>query len=684
MNRQRRPWRIRRFLILTGGIVICTALGMFFLHEGRAQSDQWASILGLFLNIAAILLTIDTALGVRGGVAAGQQRPDAEYLENLAAAASHSYAAESSVRRLQDPDLLPIDWRLGDRDLMDHPSNIWPDSDVQPPSIQGTSSVLEAYLQLPTSRLVVLGDAGSGKTVAALAFAIESLAVRMPGERVPVVLPVSTWDPDGQDFRSWICSRLVELDPRLSELDRDGIPWARRLASGRDVLPVLDGLDELPTRAKADVLRNLNAVLDREEPIVITCRTEQYRTAVVAGDVLTGAAVIHLQPLRPETLAAYLPRTTRPDSALGSGTKWTPVLQQLGSHPDLPSSRSLATVLSNPLMVWLARVQFSDTDADPAELLRPEFHEPQALRQHLLDGLIAAAYADAGRHHPRRLSAAKAEGWLVYLAARTARSGEQNVRWWQFADGMSLRVLRVVLVVAAIVLAAVAATIVLSVEAGLARGLFFGCLFGTVVGVAVWRIPWLRRRPQPTAVRPTSLTQGPRQVGRVLVVGIIPVAGAVIANVATARMSWDAVGAIIAVFSTVLVGLVAAPVEAEQAVDPWRLLRSDRSSALTQGCLIGFAAGLLATTAAWTTLPTAGTVAMGAAFGISSGLVWSIAGSAWGRLALVRLYWWATGRLPLRLMTFLADAHHRGILRQVGASYQFRHELLQARLAARA
>jgi len=36
------------------------------------------------------------------------------------------------------------------------------------------------------------------------------------------------------------------------------------------------------------------------------------------------------------------------------------------------------------------------------------------------------------------------------------------------------------------------------------------------------------------------------------------------------------------------------------------------------------------------------------------------------------------GRLPRQLMTFLADAHaHRGVLRQVGAVYQFRHIELQ-------
>jgi hypothetical protein len=42
-----------------------------------------------------------------------------------------------------------------------------------------------------------------------------------------------------------------------------------------------------------------------------------------------------------------------------------------------------------------------------------------------------------------------------------------------------------------------------------------------------------------------------------------------------------------------------------------------------------------------------------------------------------------TGRLPLRLITFLEDAHRRGVLRQSGAVYQFRHARLAERLSSR-
>ena len=39
--------------------------------------------------------------------------------------------------------------------------------------------------------------------------------------------------------------------------------------------------------------------------------------------------------------------------------------------------------------------------------------------------------------------------------------------------------------------------------------------------------------------------------------------------------------------------------------------------------------------------------------------------------------------LPWPLMAFLADAHQRGVLRQTGATYQFRHLEPQRRLATR-
>jgi hypothetical protein len=76
---------------------------------------------------------------------------------------------------------------------------------------------------------------------------------------------------------------------------------------------------------------------------------------------------------------------------------------------------------------------------------------------------------------------------------------------------------------------------------------------------------------------------------------------------------------------------------------------------------------------------------IGASGLVAVGLSLAFYQARWGEFTLAR--WWlaASGRLPLRLMSFLHDAHvNRGVLRQAGAVYQFRHVELQRRLAASA
>ncbi|WP_158842250.1 hypothetical protein [Saccharothrix deserti] len=55
----------------------------------------------------------------------------------------------------------------------------------------------------------------------------------------------------------------------------------------------------------------------------------------------------------------------------------------------------------------------------------------------------------------------------------------------------------------------------------------------------------------------------------------------------------------------------------------------------------------------------------------------------WFEYLVAKLWLAGRGVLPLRLMRFLDDAHHRGVLRQVGATYRFRHARLESMLAAR-
>ncbi|MCX4615621.1 MULTISPECIES: hypothetical protein [Streptomyces] len=64
------------------------------------------------------------------------------------------------------------------------------------------------------------------------------------------------------------------------------------------------------------------------------------------------------------------------------------------------------------------------------------------------------------------------------------------------------------------------------------------------------------------------------------------------------------------------------------------------------------------------------------------GLTIAFTRTVWGSFSAAKFHRASRHRIPRNLMAFLADAHqHRGVLRQVGAVYQFRHIDLQRHLA---
>jgi hypothetical protein len=57
--------------------------------------------------------------------------------------------------------------------------------------------------------------------------------------------------------------------------------------------------------------------------------------------------------------------------------------------------------------------------------------------------------------------------------------------------------------------------------------------------------------------------------------------------------------------------------------------------------------------------------------------------SMWGAFSVSRVWLALAEKMPIRIMIFLDEAYRRGVLRQVGGSYQFRHtELKEALLAS--
>ncbi|MCC3774648.1 NACHT domain-containing NTPase, partial [Streptomyces sp. UNOB3_S3] len=122
------------------------------------------------------------------------------------------------------------------------------------------------------------------------------------------------------------------------------------------------------------------------------------------------------------------------------------------------------------------------------------------------------------------------------------------------------------------------------------------------------------------------------------------------------------------------------PSDTMRAAGPRSTLRTDRAATLARGATAAVLAGGICWAVALLIGPGSPVGTMPIELWVPVGTS-ALALSAWGRLGIARIWLALTGRAPWRLMGFLAEAHRRGVLRQSGAHYEFRHLRLQQRLA---
>ncbi|MFI1102257.1 NACHT domain-containing protein [Streptomyces melanogenes] len=399
--------------VLATGAVVAVAVR----ERSLSGTGSLVSVLGFLVSMAGLVAsTLRTAPGERS--------PD-EHLEHAADALAEAvrlhWQAEWRLRRLQDPRPLPVRWTTADPWLADAPENIGGGGDARFDGV--LDDIARVFARVPARRLVVLGAPGSGKTVLAVRFALDLLERRDTGDPVPVIFPLATWQPDSTELYAWLSARLAEGYPALGSIQRSGAPLAAELLDAGRVLPVLDGLDELAPPLRAEAVRRLNSALDEGSPLLLTCRSEVYAQVVADGDVFTAAAVVELQPLAFEEAADFLRRTARPvrGPAGERTTAWDPVLAR--TRPGDPVRR----VLASPLMVAMARAVYGESGNDPAELLRrPEFADPTALEEYLLDAFVPAAFAGSARWDTGR-----AVHWLRFLARHLEHRDTRDLAWWE-------------------------------------------------------------------------------------------------------------------------------------------------------------------------------------------------------------------------------------------------------------
>ncbi len=657
----------------------------------------------------------------------------ADVAEQLAQAVGARWQREEEQRQVQDPFPLPVRWRLAAEKLTDHWANIrrLPAGGTHGPLELGgrLDEIVEVYRRIPSGRLVVLGRSGSGKTILTVRFVLDHLKSRDRAEAVPVIFSIGSWSPTTVTLRDWLAGQLTRDHPGLAASGPGGASLAAALVETGRVLPVLDGFDEIADGLRRPALEALNAT---NLPLLLTSRPAEYSAAVAETDVLTAAAAVELTDLTLGDLADYLPRTTRKASgAHPAATAWDPVLAELRERPNSEASANLTTVLATPLMVALARTVYSDTpDHDPASLLDTHrFTSPEKLEDHLLDNFLPTVYRRRIEHRPARTQARdfdpeRAQYWLGYLAHHLNQLGTPDLAWWRLGGGLRRSTRTLVSAVATAVVVALVDCLVGTafdpLGFQLVDAMVAGLLSGPMFGLAYWLMVAVRDTAvAPSTVRMKILGRSGRARRRTiprLTVGLLCglvfgfgygfLRGVLNGFGEGAGLSagldiglgdalvYGLVFGLGAGIAFAFLTLLETPLDIRSAVNPRSLLKANRKTVATQllvwaptfGLLVGVGAGLvirpmqgLLGPLVWSL--TAG-LKLGTVSGLGGALGYALTLTAWGQWAVLSRIWLPlTGRLPWAVVTFLEDAYQRGVLRQVGAVYQFRHARLQHHLS---
>ena len=193
--------------------------------------------------------------------------------------------------------------------------------------------------------LLILGAPGSGKTTELLCLAKDLLdrAEEDPDHPIPVIFTLSTWAKSRKPIQEWLRD---ELQLRYQVPKRIAQKWI----DSEQVMPLLDGLDEVEIAARADCAEAI--CLFRQShgflPLVVTSRTYEYESL---NQRLCLPGAILVQPLTRDQVDFYL-------AELGAAGK--PIIEAI------KKDRSLKELLDSPLFLNIVALTYVDrTNGDP-------------------------------------------------------------------------------------------------------------------------------------------------------------------------------------------------------------------------------------------------------------------------------------------------------------------------------
>jgi hypothetical protein len=221
---------------------------------------------------------------------------------------------------------LELEERAG---AVESPLGDWQEAPAAPAPLS-EATIVDLFLERERS-LLILGEPGSGKTTTLLLLA-QGLALRArrnPEEPIPVVFHLSSWNERRTGLGEW-------LTQELAARYQVGGEAARSWLQGHQILPLLDGLDEVDPEHRAACVSAVNAYLADHGlwGMALCCRTQVCEELPQRLRLSTAVAV---RPLTPAKVEEYLASTGAEGEDLRAALSGNEVLQELSRSPQLLS-----------------------------------------------------------------------------------------------------------------------------------------------------------------------------------------------------------------------------------------------------------------------------------------------------------------------------------------------------------
>ncbi|MBC1280789.1 NACHT domain-containing protein [Nostoc sp. UCD121] len=533
--------------------------------------------------------------------------------------------------------------------------------------IPDTTTILQVFdSEGIAGKLLILGAPGAGKTTTLLelAQALIKRSEEQPDYPVPVLFNLSSWKDDRQSLADWL---VAELKSKYGVSKQLG----KKYLENHQLLPMLDGLDELEPVRQQTCVQAINRLLQAEyrcQYLVICSRSEEYGNYKTRLQ-LNGAICLQLltdNQIRKyliDTNHAYLWQFINKDPNLLELTKVTILLSIfvlayqetfINSWENMTEERWDNISAEN----W---TQISSSDSFNLQDLLDAYVQRMLLRE-----INSRAYINQKIPTKRQTTL-----WLVWLAQQLEKEYKTEIlieeiqQSWLRTIGLK-RLYRIIL-----------GLIIFSV-CGAIFGLVINGYIGLIVGI-ILGLTYALASEKGVVIETIVLSKlNKKRLFRGLAVGsgFGLVIGLILCLILQDNQG-QIYGMIVGIMFTLLIGLLFGQPDTtiETKIIPNQDIRKSAVNAISLSLIIGIIVGLIIGVIR---NPMEGLIT-GVIFGLIFGLV--AGGDACIQHFTLRLILYRNGYIPWNYARFLDYCTERLFLQRVGGRYRFMHKLLQDHFA---